>query len=194
MRLTFAKPCCCLVAIGLFLACSEAPPRKPAAESAAAIAPVPSDTLSSILDTTAEPLDTTLGRCSVALGTPSQEQQQVIEALRAAYELEGSLITHGSVDTISREEVYAHYRTGFGEQLAQELTSYSWQDADHRLRSTDRALAVPETVGVLELKQDRALVDWIPPTSFRRQWGAPRCLIDRLIRENGRWIIQSHEP
>jgi len=147
-----------------------------------------------MIDTTPAPLDTTLGKCAIALQPPSQQQREVIEALREAYGLEGSLIERlGAFDTISRDDVYAHYRRGFGDQLARELTDYSWQPEIHRVRATDRALTVPDSVGVLELKSDRALVGWIPPTTFRRQWGAPRCLIDRLVREDGRWIIQGRE-
>ena len=193
MRQLFLLAASCLGPTVLFSACSEAPSHKPAAAPAApAVTPAASDTFASVIDTTAPPLDTIVGRCSVALEAPSERQREVIEALRAAYGLESSLMSRGSGDTISRAEVYAHYRTGFGEELAQELTDYSWQS--QRLRETDPALAVPDTVGVIELKHDRALVAWIPPTSFRRQWGAPRCLVDRLVREEGRWVIQAHEP
>jgi len=148
-----------------------------------------------MIDTSPAPSDTTLGKCAVALQAPSKQQEDVTKALRAAYGLEGSLIDRlGAFDTITREDVYAHYRQGFGDQLASELTDYSWQPEEKRVRATDRALTVPDSVGVLELESDRALVAWIPPTSFRRQWGAPRCLIDRLVREEGRWIIQGREP
>ena len=119
---------------------------------------------------------------------------KVIAALRTAYGLEGTLETHTPFDTISREEVLAHYRTGFGEEMAQELTNYSWLPASRQLRSTDPALAVPDSVGVVELKGDRAVVAWIAPTSFRRQWNAPRCLVDRMVLVDGRWIIQGREP
>jgi hypothetical protein len=148
-----------------------------------------------MIDTSPAPSDTTLGKCAVALQAPSKQQEDVIKALRAAYGLEGSLIDRlGAFDTITREDVYAHYRQGFGDQLASELTDYSWQPEEKRVRATDRALTVPDSVGVLELESDRALVAWIPPTGFRRQWGAPRCLIDRVVREEGRWIIQGREP
>ena len=146
-------------------------------------------------DTTLASLDTTLGRCAVALPGHSQQQQELIDALKASYGLEGTLIDSlGPVDKISKDDVYAHYRRGFGDQLALELTEYSWQPETQQVRATDRALAVPDSVGVLELKSDRALVAWIPPTTFRRQWGAPRCLVDRLVREDGRWIVQGREP
>jgi hypothetical protein len=139
-------------------------------------------------------LDTVLGRCSVALQAPPAEQQDVIDALKAAYGLEAALLQRGSSDTIAREAVYAHYRQGFGERLAQQLTNYSWQAESHMLRATDRALTIPDSVGVLELKEDRARVAWIPPTTFRAQWGAPRCVVDQLVRDGGRWIIQAQEP
>ncbi len=185
----------CWMAV-LATACSEAPPPKPPPSAPpAAAAPLQRDTSPSMIDTSPAPLDTALGKCVVALQAPSQQQKEVIEALRAAYGLEGSLIDRlGTLDTITREDVYAHYRQGFGDQLARELTDYSWQPQMKRVRATDRALTVPDSVGVLELESDRALVAWIPPTPFRRQWGAPRCLIDRLVREEGRWIIQGREP
>jgi hypothetical protein len=137
-------------------------------------------------------LDTVLGRCAAVLETPSAEEQEVIDALKAAYALEGVLFQHGILDTISRDEVYAHYRRGFGEGLAQQLADYSWEG--DRLRATERALTVPDSAGVVEFKRDRALVAWIPPTAFRAQWGAPRCFVDRLVREDGRWIVQAREP
>jgi len=176
--------------------CSEAPPpKRPATAPPAAAAPLQGDTSPAMIDTSSAPLDATLGKCAVALLAPSQPQEEVIEALRTAYGLEGSLIDRlGAFDTITREDVYAHYRQGFSDQLARELADYSWQPEEKRVRATDRALTVPDSVGVLELKSDRALVAWIPPTNFRRQWGAPRCFIDRLVREEGRWIIQGREP
>jgi hypothetical protein len=155
---------------------------------------VPPDTPTTAIDTTPAPLDTALGRCGVALRPTSEDQREVIAALRTAYGLEATLSSHPPFDTISRDEVLAHYRTGFGEQMAQELTNYSWLPESHQLRSTDPALAVPDSVGVIELKGDRALVAWIAPTSFRRQWNAPRCFVDRLSFVDGRWIIQGREP
>jgi len=193
MRHTIVAPSCCVAAILIALACSEPPrPKAPAAPPAAM--EVQPDAPTTAIDTTPAPLDTTLGRCGAALRPPSEGQREVIAALRAAYGLEGTLETHTPFDTISREEVLAHYRTGFGEEMAQELTNYSWWPASRQLRSTDPALAVPDSVGVVELKGDRAVVAWIAPTSFRRQWNAPRCLVDRMVLMDGRWIIQGREP
>ncbi len=172
-------------------ACSDAPPQRQAFVPPASAAPIAWDTVSAVIDTTAAPLDTALGRCDVALQAPSAEQQDVIDALKAAYGLEGALFQRGSSDTISREAVYAHYRQGFSERLAQQLTDYSWQAESHMLRATDRALAIPDSVGVLELTEDHALVAWIAPTTFRTQWGVPRCVVDQLVREGGRWIVQA---
>ena len=179
--------------IALTAACREAPKPPPGPPpTAGGFSPAVAETPAPVADTTPA-LDTLIGRCAVVFGTPSAEQQEVIAALRAAYRLEDVLLfQHGTVDSISREEVFAHYRQGFGEQLAQQLTDYSWELS--RLRATERALVVPDSVGVIELKRDRALVGWIPPTMFRMQWGAPRCSVDRMIREDGRWIIQAHEP
>jgi hypothetical protein len=111
------------------------------------------------IDTTPAPLDTTLGRCGVALRPPSESQREVIAALRAAYGLEGTLETHTPLDTISREEVLAHYRTGFSEEMAQELTNYSWLPESHQLRSTDPALAVPDRGGRVERRSGAGCVD-----------------------------------
>lgn len=192
MRLS---PSCRIGLLFILSACSDAPhPNPPAVPQPPLVASQPVESLSPAIDTTPAPLDTTLGRCTVALEAHSPKQQEVIEALRASYGLEGDLIKRvGPSGTISKDEVYAHYRQGFGDQLARELTEYSWQAEIQEVRATDRALAVPDSVGVLELKSDRALVAWIPPTAFRRQWGAPRCMIDRLVREDGRWIIQGRE-
>jgi hypothetical protein len=118
----------------------------------------------------------------------------VIDALKAAYGLEGALVQRAGVDTISREEVYAHYRQGFSAELAQRLTDYSWEPESHMLRATDRALTVPESVGVLEVKSDHPLIAWISPTMFRMQWGVPRCLVDPLVREDARWVVEAREP
>jgi hypothetical protein len=194
MRHPIVVPSCCGAAILTALACSEPPrARAPAVPPAAAVEVQP-ETPTSAIDTAPAPLDTTLGRCGVALRPPSEGQREVIAALRTAYGLEGTLEAHPPLDTISHEEVLAHYRTGFGEDMAQELTNYSWLPANHQLRSTDPALAVPDSVGVVELKGDRALVAWIAPTAFRHQWNAPRCLVDRLVFVDGRWIIQGREP
>ena len=193
MRHTIVAPSCCVAAILIALACSEPPrPKAPAAPPAAI--EVQPDAPTTAIDTTPAPLDTTLGRCGAALRPPSEGQREVIADLRAAYGLERTLETHTPFDTISREEVLAHYRTGFGEEMAQELTNYSWLPASRQLRSTDPALAVPDSVEVVELKGDRAVVAWIAPTSFRRQWNAPRCLVDRMVLMDGRWIIQGREP
>ena len=175
-------------------ACSDARPQKEASLPPPPATPIARDTVSSAIDTTDAPLDTTLGRCGVVLQAPSAEQRVVIEALKAAYGLEGALFQRGASDTISREEVYAHYRQGFSGELAQQLTDYSWQPESRMLRATERALTIPDSVGVLELSQNHARLAWIPPTTFRRQWGAPRCLVDPLVREEGRWIVQTREP
>ncbi len=174
------------------LACSERPPQRPPAAPPAAM--TPADSVGSSIDTSSSPLDTAVGRCGVAFQMPTDQQKEVIDALRAAYGLEAVLMNRSTFDTISREEVYAHYRKGFGEQLATQLTDYSWHPQTHNIRATDPALTVPDTVGVLELSQDRASVAWIPSTDFRRQWNAPRCFVDRLERENGQWIVQAREP
>ena len=175
-------------------ACSESPPQKQASAAPPAVTPIARDTVSPTIDTTAAAPDTAFGRCGVVLQAPSAEQRPVIEALKAAYGLEGTLFQHDALDTISRAEVYAHYRQGFSEQLAEQLTEYSWEPVGHVLRATDRALTVPESVGVLKLTQDHALVAWIPPTNFRRQWRTPRCEVDSMVREDGRWIVQGREP
>jgi hypothetical protein len=185
---------CLLAWLAVASACSDAPPQKQASQPPAAGSPTVSDTVSSGIDTEATRIDTALGRCSVALRPASADQQDVIDALKAAYGLEGALFQRASLDTISREEVYAHYRRGFSADLAQRLTDYSWQPESHMLRATDRALTTPESVGVLEAKSDYALVAWIPPSTFRRQWSVPRCLVDPLVREDGRWIVHAREP
>ena len=115
----------------------------------------------------------------------------MIDALKRAFGLEAALFEQhrATFDSVSREEVYAHYRTGFSEQLAQQLTDYSWQAGG--LRAADRALAVPDSVGVLELKAAQAQVAWITPSDFRIQWSVPRCEVDRTVREDGRWIVQA---
>ena len=185
---------CWTVWLAVASACSDARPEKQASLPPLGSPPTIMDTAAFTNESTAAPIDTALGRCGVALQAPSADQQEVIDALKTAYGLEGVLFQRAGSDTISREQVYAHYRQGFSVELAQQLADYSWQPDSHMLRATDRALTVPDSVGVLELKQDRALVAWIPPTTFRKQWGAPRCLVDRLVREDARWIVEAREP
>jgi hypothetical protein len=177
--------------VALSAGCSEAPPQRQASLPPPSVAPIAWDTASPVIDTNAASLDTALGQCSVALQAPSGEQQEVIGALKAAYGLEDALFQRGTLDSITREEVYHHYRQGFEERLAQQLADYSWE-AEH-LRPAERALTIPDSVGVLELKEDQAVVAWIPPTAFRAQWGGPRCVVDRLVREGGRWIVQARD-
>src|SRR6267378_569243 len=192
MRQLVVTRTCCVAALVVGSACSEAPPPKSANVPPAAAAPSPSDTPAPLIDTVPTQIDTVLGRCGVVLRPPSEEEREVIDALRTAYGLERSLNTRTILDTISRVEVLAHYRTGFGEVMAEELTNYSLVGGN-RLRGTDPALAVPDSVGVLELKRDRARVAWIAPTSFRQQWNAPRCFVDRMVRKDGSWIIEGRE-
>jgi hypothetical protein len=183
-----------LGALAVSSACSDGARQEHAPVHLPALRSNVTDTTLPAIDTAhaaaAVPGDTALGRCSVALQVPSGEQREVIDALKAAYGLEGTLLQQYAVaGTISRAEVYAHYRQGFSEALAQQLTDYSWP-----LRETERALTIPDSVGVLELTPDHALVSWIPPTAFRIQWGAGRCIVDRLVREDSRWIVQGREP
>jgi len=183
----------CFGLISLASACSEAPPQRETPPPPPATTLIAADTPSLTIDTTAASQDTALGRCDVVLRAPTVEQEEVIRALRAAYGLEGSLYQahRGFPDTVTREEVFAHYRQGFGRELAEDLTNYSWGPETPGLRPTERALAVPDSVGVLDFRREHALVAWIPPTAFRQQWGVPRCLVDRMVREDGRWIIQA---
>ena len=132
--------------------------------------------------------DTAIGACVVALQSPSEHDRAIIEALRHAYGLEREL--YQRVDSITTwDQVYEHYRRGFGEQLAQQFADYSWEAPTGRLRATHMATVVPDSVGVIELKQSEALVAWISPSDFRLQWELPRCILDRLERQDEHWVI-----
>jgi hypothetical protein len=137
--------------------------------------------------------DTALGHCVTALRPPADREQAVITAVRTAYGLEGDLYRRSDSIT-SWDQVYSHYRSGFGEQLARQLAEYSWDSTSGMLRPTHSATVVPDSVGVLKLKADEALVAWIPPTALRQSWGLPRCVVDRAVREGGRWVVSGRTP
>jgi hypothetical protein len=132
--------------------------------------------------------DTAIGACAVVLQIPSERHREIIEALRYAYSLERELYERGDSVT-TWDQVYEHYRRGFAEQLARQFADYSWEAPAARLRATHMATVVPDSVGVIELRQREALVAWIAPSEFRLQWELPRCILDRLERHDERWII-----
>jgi hypothetical protein len=188
-----------LVALAI-LACSDSQRRQQTPEQPPAAGTTITDTAPLAVDTTPGAMDgppgspaadTALGRCAVALEPPSSDEREVITALRAAYGLEADVFHQARARTLTREEVYAHYRQGFGETLAERLTQYSWDDTTDEM---ENALTIPDSVGVLSLANRQALLAWIPSTRFREQWGVGRCVVDRMVRENGRWIVDGSEP
>jgi hypothetical protein len=137
--------------------------------------------------------DTAIGDCTVALHPPRERERLVIDALRLAYGLEQALYQRADSVT-SWDQVYAHYRRGFSEPLARRLADYSWEAESGTLRATDAAMAVPDSVGVLQLERKEALVAWIPRNDFRQRWELPRCIVDRLERQDDHWVVVERRP
>ena len=118
---------------------------------------------------------------------PLDSPAAVVAAVRFATSLEDSLVAERP-QFRSREEVYRHFRRGFGEDIAGRLTDHVWDAQSGRVAGTEMVLEVPDTVVVLRLEGGEAEVAYpTPPTTL--EWGGKPYTIDRLRLEGARWLI-----
>lgn len=123
-----------------------------------------------------------------AVSAPTRDaavERVIIDAVRLAYGLEQAYW-----DAPERwptwEQLNAHYRAGFSNELAQAMTDYS------RAGSSDPATWVPDEVRVADINGNSALVWFTTPPEFGRDspWGLEAYMVLRLRREDsGRWVV-----
>ncbi len=124
--------------------------------------------------------------CVAGYQTPLETE--IIAAVKQAYSLEEQLFAAREQYT-SWEDVYRHYRRGFGEEIARRLADYSWWPEGDELRGGDRSMAVPDTVLLLEVSDAYAVVVHPTPDWLQELWGRDKYTVDRLQRDNDRWVI-----
>lgn len=120
-------------------------------------------------------------------------KKEIINAVIFAYSLENSLFSD-IIKISSRNDVYEHYRQGFSEEIANNLTDYSWSTRTNELIATEKATDIPKQVQVLKIKRDTAVVYYLIPEGIKTLWNVDeKYAIDYLKKENGRWIIVKSE-
>ncbi|HKJ46904.1 MAG TPA: hypothetical protein VJ991_13815 [Balneolales bacterium] len=115
-----------------------------------------------------------------------EKKNEVSKAVKFSFSLERKLWENES-SFKTRKQVYQHYRQGFSDELAESLTSYTWTDGG--LRATEKTMEPPDTVHVLTVSDSEATVYYRIPTELRQIWQLKKYSIDRLRRDDGRWII-----
>lgn len=118
-------------------------------------------------------------------------EADVVQAVRFAFGLEAALFANADV-VASRTDVAAHFRQGFGADLADDFADYFWHR--DRLRTGEPALVVPDSVTVFDAAGDTARAYFPTPSALRSTWDLPRYTVVSLRRTGTRWIVTSTEP
>jgi len=122
--------------------------------------------------------------------------KEIIEAIRFAYSLE-EMLWDNEKKMKSKEDVYTHFRKGFSEQKAEDLTDYLWMEGEDEsgehyemLRAGDPVLIVPDSVEVLSKGEDRAeaLLKFKASEEGPVTYRAHSVKV-KLRKENGIWKI-----
>lgn len=125
--------------------------------------------------------------CSNSKNQPEQKQNlEIIKAVKFAYGLEKDLRDHAS-EFHTREQVLEHFKKGFGIDLANSLTDYSW--SGHEVQIEDKTMSPPDSITVLSKSEDSAKVYYPVPADLRAIWGLKKYAIDNLRKVDGNWKI-----
>lgn len=114
----------------------------------------------------------------------------IISAVQYAHGLEQYIWSHRD-EFRDREAVFRHYRTGFSEELAVNLTSYTWPEGHREMRPGDITLLPPETVYVVEVSEDYARAYFPTPDTMKELWGQEDFTVIDLQKEGDRWVVVS---
>lgn len=120
--------------------------------------------------------------------TKNEQKQnlEIVKAVKFAYGLEKDLRDHAS-EYHTREQVLEHYKQGFGIDLANSLTDYSW--TGHEVEIADKTMSPPDSINVLSKTDDSAVVYYPVPSDLRALWGLKKYSIDNLHKMDGDWKI-----
>lgn len=118
----------------------------------------------------------------------SPSQSEIIAAVKYALSLERRLFVHRSAFN-SRDQVYTHYRKGFGPEIASRLTEYSWAGGEKGLRTGERSMEVPKRVEVSKIDTDEAIAFYETPEWIREMRETKKFTVVTLKKEKGRWVI-----
>jgi hypothetical protein len=132
--------------------------------------------------------------CITACAKKKQSSEaEIAAAVKYACGLETELFAN-SARIKSHDDVYRHYRRGFGEKMAHRLADYSWLEEAQTLRPGDITMEPPDTVVVIEMSADEAVVAYHTPLSLQEIWDREPYSIDRLRREDDHWVIVESKP
>ena len=113
-------------------------------------------------------------------------RQELIEAVRSAYALEGlsydSLRSSNPVPE-SRQTILAWYARGFGDSLAGVYADYAMSGGPEPI------MVVPDSVAVLWVRGDSAEVAYPTPLTLKKVWSHPDYTVDELVHTNSGWRI-----
>lgn len=115
-------------------------------------------------------------------------ESAIVSAVKYALSLEKRLLDHGS-EFRSKEQVYQHYRKGFGREMAKKLADYSWASDEIGLRATERTMEVPQIVEVARIHREEAIAFFSTALWMREMRGSKRFTVVTLKKEKGRWVV-----
>ncbi len=113
---------------------------------------------------------------------------EVAKAVKYSLSLEKRLFDHTSAFK-SKEQVYKHYRQGFGPKMAKRLTEYSWAGGDVGLRPGDPSMESPKKVEVSQINSSKAVAYYKTQEWIREVWGREKFTLVKLKREKDRWVV-----
>ncbi len=128
----------------------------------------------------------TIGCKNQKTKTEQKQNLEIIKAVKHAYGLEKDLRDHAS-EFHTREQVLEHFKQGFGIDLANSLTDYSW--TGHEIEISDKTMSPPDSITVLSKTEDSAVVYYPVPSDLRALWGLKKYAIDNLRKIDGVWKI-----
>jgi hypothetical protein len=93
----------------------------------------------------------------------------------------------------SEADVYAHFRQGFGDDIARRLADHTWSDQLGGIRAGEPVLQVPGRVCVIFLSGNLATAVYETPALILELWTDNRLTVDHLQREEGHWVVSESE-
>lgn len=87
----------------------------------------------------------------------------------------------------SKEEVYNYFKNYFSEELARNMTDYTW--GINGFAAVEYALIAPKKAFISRMEDKKAEVFFETDAGLAELWGFKKYTIQKLKKEKGKWII-----